>query len=170
MNSPCLYLEISQGSLKLLHGNERCEFPLERLQNGRLTEACQEELKARVQAFLKRKNWQPRLEAFCAIGARGVSLRRLTLPISTREELRRLLRLQIESEFPLPPEQLAWGHQSLRHNGSRQQEVLVVAVKKELIADYSEMLSACGLNPVFTVAAIARSALCPQPPLAYSLL
>lgn len=170
MNSPCLYIEISQSFLKLLHGNERFEFSLDRLQNGRWTEACKQKLAASLQDFLKRKNWQPRLPAMCAIGARGVSLRRLTLPATTKEELRRLLRLQIESEFPLPPEQLAWGYQLLKQNGSRQQGVLVVAVKKELIEDYSEILSACGMSPVFTVAAMARSSICPQPPQSYAVL
>ncbi|MEO6183812.1 MAG: pilus assembly protein PilM [Verrucomicrobiota bacterium] len=170
MNSPSLYIEISQSSFKLLNGKERFEFSLDRLQNGRLTEACTEKLTASLQDFVKKKNWQARLPTWCAIGARGVSLRRLTLPVSNKEELRRLLRLQIESEFPLSPEQLAWGYQPLYQNGSRQQEILVVAVKKELIEDYSEILSACGMNPVFTVAAMARAGHCSQPPQSYAVL
>ena len=110
MNSTCAYLEIGQSSLKALRGEAGLELPLERLPNGRLSEACQEKLILTLQGFLKQELWQPRLKAWCAVGARGVSLRRLTLPPVTKESLRQLLLLQIESEFPLPPEALAWGY------------------------------------------------------------
>src|SRR5262249_52954052 len=39
---------------------------------------------------------------------------------------------------------------------------LVVAVRKEVVEEYSELLSRCGLSPVFTLAALARSGLCAQ--------
>ncbi|MEO6035846.1 MAG: hypothetical protein ABIQ35_11370 [Verrucomicrobiota bacterium] len=167
MNSPTFYIEISQGSLQLLNGTDRFEFPLERLESGRLTDSSRQKLTAALQDFLKRKN---RVPALCAIGARGVSFRRLTIPASTKEELRRLLRLQIESEFPLPPEQLAWGYRTLRPSGSRQQEILVVAVKREWVEDYSEIFSTCGLSANFTIAALARSELCPQRPQSFAVL
>jgi len=170
MNSPTVYIEISQSSFKLLNGREAFEFSLDRQQNGRLADAGKEKLTSSLQDFLKRKNWQTKLPAWCAIGARGVSLRRLTLPASTKDELRRLLRLQIETEFPLPPEQLAWGYQVLRQTGSRLQEILVVAVKKEMVEDYSQLLSACGLSPVFTVAPLARGVMCPDSRQHYSIL
>src|SRR5215471_8725974 len=99
-----LYLEIRQGTLRALRGEESLELTLERQENGRLTEVCRERVVLGLQGFLHKKNWQPRLRAFCAIGARGVSLRRLSLPLSSKEELPRLLSLQIESEFPLPPD------------------------------------------------------------------
>ena len=110
MKSPWLYVEIEQRSLKVLNGEGGLDFPLERQENGRLTRLCREQLTRSLCGALKRKRWQPRMRALCAIGARGVSLRRLTLPSATNEEFQRLLRLQIESEFPLPPDQLAWGY------------------------------------------------------------
>src|SRR5207247_2676559 len=97
-----------------------------------------------------------------AIGARGVSLRRLTLPSATNEEFQRLLRLQIEREFPLPPDQLAWGYRRVGQgdgppNGpNSRQELIVVAVKKEFIEEYSDSFSECGLNPGFTLTAFTR--------------
>ena len=107
MKSPWLYVEIGQSSLKVLNGEGALDFPLDREENGRLTRLCRDQLTRSLHGFLKRKRWQPRLRALCAIGARGVSLRRLTLPSATNEEFQRLLRLQIESEFPLPPEAAA---------------------------------------------------------------
>ena len=108
MNSAGLYVEIGQSSLKAIDGEDGLELSLERLENGRLTPLCAERLTLSLRVFLKKHNWRPHLRAFCALGARGVSLRRLTLPAGSKEELERLLPLQIEREFPLAPEDLAW--------------------------------------------------------------
>src|SRR6266516_4892709 len=176
INGSSLYIEIRQGSLRVLHGGQTLELALERQENGRLTDLCRERLILGLQTFLKKKNWQPRLRALCAIGARGVSLRRLSLPSATNEEFQRLLRLQIESEFPLPPDQLAWGYRRVTRqdgpsNGANsRQELIVVAVKKEFIEEYSEIFSECGVNPVFTLTAFTRSRICPQPSGSYAVL
>ena len=163
-----IYMEFGQSSLKALQGDAMLDVPLDRLENGRLTQPCRERLERALKDFVQRKRWQPPVRAYCAIGARGVSLRRLTLPSTSKEETRRLLLLQIEGEFPLPPDELAWG--CLELDGPAQlpaasatKEVLVVAAKKEVIGEYSGILRACGMEPVFTLAALARSRLCPQP-------
>ena len=176
MNAPEIYIEIGQSSLRLLAGSAGLEAPLERLENGRITPVCRERLTASVREFLKKHGVRPGLRAFCAIGARGVSLRRLTLPAASKEELERLLLLQIEREFPLSPDELAWGHRALRPeprpgNGSaRTQELLVVAVKKESLQEYADILFDCGLTPLFTLGALARSGLVSQPPPSYAVL
>jgi hypothetical protein len=173
MSSPSVYLEIGPSSLKALGETGGLELSLERLPNGRLTEACKQKLAADLQNFLSRKSWQPRTRAFCAIGASGVSFRRLTVPSSSREEFQRLLLMQIESAFPLSPDGLAWGYRSLpgiSQNGATKQELLVIAVKKEVIEEYSAVLAGSGLSPTFTVAALARSSLCPPSTGAYAIL
>jgi len=176
MRLPGVYIEIGQSSLKALDGDRGLELPLEPLENGRLTNACRERLTLSLQGFLKHASWHPRRRALCAISARGVSLRTLTLPAATDEETQRLLRLQIESLFPLAPEELAWGSRPLnpaglpRRQPTASREVLVAAVKKEAIQEYSELLAGCGLNPVFTLGALARSALCAQQPGSYAML
>ncbi len=168
MNSPGVYLEIGQNSLRALLGAESLELPLERQENGRLSAACRERVSLSLRAFLKRSGGRSRMRGWCAIGARGVSLRRLSLPAGNKEELQRLLLLQIEGEFPLPPEQLAWGYSQLTEdrtgraaNGDKR-EVMVAAVKREVVADYEELLSGCGVTPAFTLGALARGAVCPQ--------
>ncbi len=176
MNSSRLYLEIGQSSLKALHGNEGLELTIERLPNGRLTEPCKERLAFGLRDFLQKKNWQSRSGAFCAVGARGVSLRRMNLPAAGREGTTGLVRLQIEREFPLPPEELAWGYYSADGQGgpgnapTGQQELVVAALKKEVLEEYSEVLAQCGVKPVFTLAALARARLCAHPPGAFALL
>lgn len=166
INSSQIFLEISYGWLKALRDNDGLEVPLERSTNGQLTDACKEKIAASLQIFLQRKSWQPRPRALCAITASGLSLRRVTLPPAARDEFSKLLRLQIESEFPLSPDELAWGYRTLSPvaNGTpAKQELLVAAVKKDRIEEYASLLAAAGLNPVFTPATLARSYLCPQP-------
>ncbi len=180
MDPPWVYIEIRQNSLKALKGEKGLELPLERAPAGGLTKACREKLTLSLQSFLKKDVWQHRFRAYCAIGARGVSLRRLTLPATSKDDLKRLLALQIESEFPLPPDALAWGYLQIDdanipvgHSTNRSgatQELLVVAVKKEVIEEYSEILSECGVAPVFTVAALARRYIWQHPPQTCALL
>jgi Tfp pilus assembly PilM family ATPase len=176
MNSTALYIELGQSSLKVLKGDAGLEISLERSENGRLTDSCRKQVTHTLRDFLKKKGWQTRLRAFCAVGARGVSLRHLTIPPSTKEELQRVLRLQIESEFPLPPDELAWGYRLLNSAAPAgtmalaRQEAIVAALKKEVLEEYAEMLAGCGVNPVFTLAALARNCLCPQPPGSYAML
>jgi hypothetical protein len=104
-------------------------------------------------------------------------MRRLNVPrASSKEELQRLLLLQIEREFPLSPQELAWGYQALGRevktaNGDdKSQEFLVVAVKKDLLQQYANVLQEAGLTPTFTVGALARSTLCRQPPISFTML
>ena len=206
INPPSVYIEIGQSSLKVLQGEASLELPLDRLENGRLTQACREQLRLGLRDFFKQprwprkagegktsiggqsfaraaqvalqniRGWQAPSRAYCAIGARGVSLRRLTLPAASKDELQQVIRLQIENEFPLPPDELAWGYRQLNlENGLTTgtpgvQELVVVAMKKEPIEEYSQILSHCGLVPIFTLGALARSALCPQTHESYAIL
>jgi hypothetical protein len=165
MNASQVYVEITQTSLKILRENDGLDLPLERSAGGQLTDSCKEKLVRGLEAFLQRRNWQPRTRALCAIGASGLSLRRIALPATARDELPKLLRLQIESEFPLSPDELAWGYRVLgpAANGVAKQELLVAAVKKDRVDEYASLLLAAGLNPVFTPAVLARATLCPQP-------
>jgi hypothetical protein len=97
-------------------------------------------------------------------------LRQLALPKCSADDFQRLLLLQIESEFPLAPDQLAWGYELSGGGEEAAQQVLVVAVKRETVEDYSAILAQCGLTAGFTVAATARNFLLTSPPPAYSML
>ena len=167
LNKAGVYLEIGQSTLRALRGDEGLELALERLPNGRLSDACKQSLAHNLQTFLRKEGWRPHARAWCAVSARGVSLRRLTLPTASKENLQQLLLLQIEREFPLPPDELAWGWQVIQTGESAvndspgQQEYLVAAVKQEVIEEYAELLSSCGLSPAFVLGALVRQGLCP---------
>jgi type IV pilus assembly protein PilM len=169
MDGAGLFIDIGQSSLRAVHGHDTFAFPIERGENGRLTDLCRERLTEGLRGFLSQKGRTPGRNALCAIGARGVSMRRLNLPASSEDELQRVLRLQIESEFPLSPEELAWGSRPVGppkpsgNGGPARQELLVVAVKKEVLEEYAGVLNACGVVPTFTLAALARTELHPPP-------
>lgn len=155
-------VEITPALLRAVRENAGIELPLERSADGKLTAACHERTVARLQDFLGRNSWQPRSRAACGISAHGVTLRRITLPAVAGDELEQILRLQIENEFPLSPDDLAWGwRETLRD--STKFEAVVVAIRRETIEDYDSLLSAAGLNPDYTLAAFARNLLCPAP-------
>ena len=170
MNAETLVIDIGQSSLQAVCGNDSFAFPIERRENGRLTDLCRERLTLSLRGFLSKKGRAAGRRAFCAIGARGVSMRRLNLPAASKDELQRVVRLQIESEFPLSPDELAWGSRPAgppirpANGGPARQDLLVVAVKKEVIEDYAGVLTACGVAPLFTLAALARAELHPPPP------
>ena len=173
INQPHLFMEIGQESLRISNATDKLELKLERALDGKLSEACKSEVTASLQIFFRRKTWQPRARVHCAIAARGVSLRRLTLPIGNKDDVQKLLPFQIEREFPLPPDQLAWGAQPLdgrKGSPNGKQEYLVVAVKKETLEEYAGVLSGCGATAVFTLAALDRTYVCPQPLGTYAVL
>jgi hypothetical protein len=162
-----VYIEMGVDTFRALQENNALELPIERLNNGRLSESCRENLAVCLKTFLKREKWQLPARAICAIAGSGLSLRRLVLPPAPKTEWQRLLLLQIETEFPLSPDELAWGClllSELPADGLRvRQEYLVAAVRKEILEDYAGALSNCGIRPVFTLAALARSRFCPLP-------
>lgn len=153
-----LALEFGQRSLKVLDQEAGLELVIERLPHGRITTESRDRISTGLAAFVRQYARFSRPRAICAIGATGVSLRRLTLPTSGKNSFVPLLALQIEKEFPLPPDELAWGWQPLGStrpqpsgsNGSV--EVVVVAVRRDLVLEYAQLLVDCGLDPVFTLA------------------
>ena len=166
-NSIPVFVEIGVDWLRARRGREGVEVRLERAPDRRLTATARERVITALRSLVNAKSWLPRPRAWCAISSRGVSLRRLSLPDGDKDEFYQRLRLQVESEFPLAPEELAWGWQPIGQpkaaNGEPgRQEVLVAAARRELVADYHEIMQASGTHPVFTLAALARWHYCGQ--------
>ncbi|HEX3988448.1 MAG TPA: hypothetical protein VHZ30_03390, partial [Verrucomicrobiae bacterium] len=111
--------EICTTLFKARFGGDELELPVQRNEARQITPACRSVIIAAVGGFLHKHQIKPGVHALCAIDGHGVSLRRLSLPLATKEEFQRLLRLQLEREFPMPPEQLAWGSRALRQDISR---------------------------------------------------
>jgi hypothetical protein len=160
-NPPPVFIEINPASLRALRESDGLELPLQRAPDGKLTAACRKELVSALRNFLGRSNWQPRVRAVCGISAHGVSLRKIALPALAGGDFEGVLRLQIEKEFPLSPDELAWGWREIS-GGPAGREILVAAVRKEVIEDYAAIFLEAGMNPEFTVSAFARELVCPS--------
>jgi hypothetical protein len=180
-----IYIEFGQETVKILDGTSFVELAIERDSAAQLTSACAQELAA----HLKRVAGQglfARRRAFCAIGARGVSLRRVPAP-PKRENYQQLLTMQVEREFPLGPDELAWGvYGNGNGNGNSPSSspvpamgeasvpqataLTVVAIKRDAIEGYARLLAACGLDATFTVGILAIPSVCSQPPRSYAVL
>ncbi len=152
-------IDIGHSSLKVRAGGAGLELPLERDASHALTKATVERVTAELHRFLAGRR-PPARRVACAIPARGVSLRSLTIPSAPREETERLLGLQVEQDYPLPPAALAWGfgiHGT--KNGAAEQDVTLIAIRREILADYAALLDGCGLSPSFSVGLLAASRL-----------
>lgn len=156
LNSGVVWVEVTPRTLHVVDDGRAKVWPLERGAAGGLTEGCRTTVTSELTAFLARKPWQPRAEARCLVPAGGVTLRRWKVPRSGNDETRRVLALQIESELPLSPDELAWGLVKVGETGALQ-DVLVAAVRKTWVAEISTLLESCGVAPGFTVAALARA-------------
>jgi hypothetical protein len=137
-----VFIEFKEGSVHVLDGPDGAEFPLERESTGKMTASSKAALANGLRGFLQRNGVLGQRRAVCALPARGVTFRTITLPPGVKkEDATRLLAMQIEAQFPVAPSELAWGCTPIPGNGSEngskaQAEFLVAAVKRELIEDY----------------------------------
>jgi hypothetical protein len=160
LRTPTVFIDIGASRLRLSGPNGAVELPLERGVDGKITAACRQQSVMVLAKAADRKSWQLKTRAVCALSAAGILLRKVTLPAVTKEELPSVLHLQLEREFPLAPEELAWGWNEVSANRVKR-EVLLAAVRKETVEDYAAMLAEAGFQPEFTLAGLARNVLCP---------
>ncbi len=151
------FLDIGQSTIKVLFEDRGLELRVDRSADGRLTPASRDKVREELRAFLGGRV----RTALCALPARGVSLRHFTLPRASSDETRKLLTLQLEKDFPLSLDDLAWGYRdSSPETPSKSREITVAAVRREVLEDYDELLAGLGLRTVYCLAGLARSSLC----------
>lgn len=133
-----------QNQLLLRLRDNRLEF----YANGKSATAAADsaDLTEELRGFAKSTDLPNSGNAWCFIPARGVTLRRIKLPATTPANREQLLRLQIEREFPLPPDKMAWGWREI---ANEKNEVLVAAVRKDLVDPIAEALHTLGLTARF---------------------
>ena len=162
-----LYLDLGQSSLKIMENARGLQIPVTRSPQGHLTEEARSVIREALASFLG-PSTRRGIPALCALSASGVSVRHFTLPPASREATRRLLAMQMEQAFPIPPDSLAWGYRIYgSRNGYQQgekptrQQVSVLALRCDVLEDHSALLAGCGLRPTFTLSTLAASRLCP---------
>ncbi len=174
-----LYLDLSYDSLKVLCGDQSEEIALQRAQDGRLTPESRSQLSDRLAPFRGK-------EALCALPGRGVSIRHFDLPQSPQDNLRQILSLKLEEEFPLPPEELAWGYhlstpgssngharvpsQKNGHSAPPGQRATVLALRREAVGELDAVLTESGVRADYCLGLLQTAKLAPKPVGAYAVV
>ncbi|MDC0325317.1 hypothetical protein OAM01_01005 [bacterium] len=141
--------------------DSRFFISLQRDEKGQLTPDSLAEVSTAIRQCMGSVSPQS-IDCICAIGSGGLSLRTMELPFVKEAAFQNLLELQIEKEWPLSPDELAWGFVRLDEvkEGSdsvdaHSSKLAVAAVKKSLFHHYDEIVRACGLQPRWTLSACA---------------
>ncbi len=102
-------------------------------------------------AKIKSKN------AAAAVCGHSVIVKKVSLPVMSREELDEQIRWEAEQYIPFDVNEVNLDFQILEtSDGEGQMDVLLVAAKKDLIDDYVQVISEAGLTPaVIDIAAFA---------------
>jgi type II secretory pathway component PulL len=166
-----VFIEFTDSGAHIASDERTLDIAIQRDVAGALMEESANSVRNALGLFAKK---QGREQAICLLPARGVSIRRISLPAGTKDEIERMLPLQIDAQFPLSSEELAWGYSSLvaRIPGREgtMKELLIAAVKKESLQQYRAIIASAGLEPVFGIAALAREGMCSQRPPHFALL
>lgn len=147
-------VEVEPRALTVLHRGRTHSWPLERSPAGSLTAPCTARLRTELPAALERHAWQPRLPARCALPASGVSLRRWQIP-APRHRRSKASSASASKATCRCPRPARLGLESPSTQG-RPSKSLVAALRRDAVRELAELLTASGLDPSFTLAALAR--------------
>jgi len=161
-------VEFTDSSVHISHDARSVELQFERDATGALTPVSIEAVIGALRSFATHPG--SREQAFCLLPARGVSLRRISVPANSKAEIERLLPLQIDAQFPLSSDELAWGYARLSANGAQLQDLIVAAVKKESLQPYRDLLTNAGFEPLFGIAALTRPNLSAHAPTKFGVV
>lgn len=170
IGEPLLLVEIRMASFHADLAGNVANGDLTRTTAGKITDESRNQLLESLRRLLPSGKSAGSISCHCAIPGTGVLLHGVRLPAASREETARLLRLRVESEFPLVPDELAWGYVSGAASPDGFRDFRLAAVRKEVLAEYLELFRILELSPVVSVAALARMELLPEGVLAGALL
>lgn len=165
-----LFVEIRQGSFHAVRSADSTSGDLARTSSGQLTEDSRKQLIDSLRQLVPSAAVRDATLCYCAIPGSGVLLHTVRLPTATREETARLLQLRVESEFPLAPNEMAWGFIRGEPAADGSRNFTIAAVRKEVVAEYVELFRQANLSPMVTISALARVALLPEVPATGALL
>ncbi len=158
LNAPPLWAELRADTLHVFNGTVGEDVLLTLDGEGRPDDATRTRVTEALVRLAPRKPWQTRSPLWCALPARGVSIRKVRVPVTPKAVLRGVLQLQVEASFPIPPEELAWGW---FENGAPAvggiQEVAVAAVRRQSVEPWAAMFASAGFDAGFTLASVART-------------
>ncbi len=102
-----------------------------------------------IKEIIKEHNVKAK-DAVSALTGHSVIIKKVTLPAVTEEELSDSIQWEAEQYIPFPVTEVNIDFQILGADteGRGQMDVMLVAVKKDVINDYTNVIKEAGLNPV----------------------
>ncbi|MBN1445930.1 MAG: pilus assembly protein PilM [Candidatus Omnitrophica bacterium] len=91
---------------------------------------------------------QPSKTFYTSLPGRGVLVRTLAVPRVPIKKLRDILKYEVQQQIPFPLEMVEWKYQILSET-PQSYNVLLGAVKKDLISDFLSRLHGLGIDPLF---------------------
>ena len=91
---------------------------------------------------------QPSKTFYTSLPGRGVLVRTLTVPKVPIKKLRDILKYEVQQQIPFPLEMVEWKFQILSET-PQSYNILLGAVKKDLISDFLSRLHGLGIDPLF---------------------
>lgn len=154
-----LGLDIGSSSIKLLEleeaktGYQLVNFGIEYLPHETIVDSTIMNPPAVVNAIRKLiadSNVKAPRDVASSVSGHSVIIRKITLPLMTEEEIEGNIQWEAEQYIPFDINEVNIDYQKLEMEGDDQesQDVLLVAVKKEMINDYVSVINEGGLNPV----------------------
>jgi hypothetical protein len=155
---------IRDGVLTLVAGSSRREVPWPNDPLAVPNAAGHAALVAVLREMAPSSPWRPKAVLRCSLPANGVTVRGLRVPASAGSEFQRLLQLQVEASFPVPPEDLAWGvvepasrgGTAAPRDGGGLRTVHVAAIRRSALQPLASAASEAGLVATFTLSARLR--------------
>jgi hypothetical protein len=95
---------------------------------------------------LKERKVSTKQAVFC-ISGQNVFVRKVRVPRTTEERLRRIINYEARQQIPFALENAIIEYQVFDVGEETELEVLLVAVKKDLVADFMKVVSRTGLRP-----------------------
>ncbi len=155
-STPVLGMDVGEHSIKYVLLSRGRKGPLveqcgviDIKENGRALPQAFEELRARLSA----KGFK-QFRTVAGISGQSVFLRFVRLPPVPKRQMDQIIRYEAQQQVPFPIEEVRWDYQVLSALAQDEREVVLVAVKNEIIEQLSDQLERAGLHPVLVDASI----------------
>jgi type IV pilus assembly protein PilM len=154
-----LGLDIGSSSIKVLElaetktGYQLVNFGIEYLPHETIVDSTIMNAPAVVNAIRKliaEYNIKSPRDVATSVSGHSVIIRKITLPLMTEEEIEGNIQWEAEQYIPFDINEVNIDYQRLVMEADDQesQDVLLVAVKKEMVNDYTGVIAEAGMNPV----------------------
>lgn len=87
-------------------------------------------------------------DAVFSVPGQNVFIRRIRFPRTNEERMHRIVAYEAKQQIPFPPESSLMEYQVFDYGDSAEVEVLLAAIKTEIVTDFMTLVNKCGLRPV----------------------